>query len=143
MRHRPRARSSTTTGEVITRRFTGRAHEVLAFLLELAPPARVVYEAGPTGYGLARRGRAAGIDVQVCAPGMIQRAGSERIKTDKRDAIKLARLHAAGQLVLVYVPTLEQEQRAYRGSGAPTWKYGARSPPATCRVRRSMIIAQV
>jgi transposase len=98
------------TGEVITRRLMGRPHEVLPFLLELAPPVRVVYEAGPTGYGLARRGRAAGIDVQVCAPGMIQRAGSERIKTDKRDAIKLARLYAAGQLVLVYVPTLEQEQ---------------------------------
>jgi transposase len=48
--------------------------------------------------------------MQVCAPGMIVRAGSERIKTDTRDAIKLARLHAAGQLVLVHVPTLEHEQ---------------------------------
>ena len=98
------------TGELITRRVMGRPHEVMGLLEQLAPPVRAVYEAGPTGYGLARRGRAVGIDVQVCAPGMITRAGSERIKTDKRDAIKLARLHAAGQLVLVYVPTLEQEQ---------------------------------
>jgi transposase len=98
------------TGEVFTRRITGRAQEVMAFLLELERPVRAVYEAGPTGYGLARRGCDAGLEVAVCAPGMIARAGSERIKTDKRDAIKLARLHAAGQLVLVHVPTLEHEQ---------------------------------
>ena len=100
----------TETGEVFTRRVMGRPHEVLAWLLELAPPVRAVYEAGPTGYGLARRGRAAGIEVQVCAPGMIVRSATERIKTDKRDALKLARLFAAGQLVLVHVPTLEHEQ---------------------------------
>ena len=57
-----------------------------------------VYEAGPTGYGLARRARAAGIDMQVCAPGMISKTPGDRVKTDKRDALKLARLHAAGQL---------------------------------------------
>ena len=67
-------------------------------------PVRAVYEAGPTGYGLARRARAAGIDMQVCAPGMIPKGAGDRVKTDKRDAIKLARLHAAGQLVFVHVP---------------------------------------
>src|SRR3954470_20982848 len=90
------------TGEVVSRRIMGRPHEVLGWLLELVRPIRVVYEAGPTGYGLARRGRAAGIDVQVCVPGMIVRASTERVKTDKRDAVKLARLFAAGQLVLVH-----------------------------------------
>jgi transposase len=98
------------TGEVATRRVMGRPHEVIDWLLALQAPVRAVYEAGPTGYGLARRGRAAGIDVQVCAPGMITRSATERIKTDKRDALKLARLFAAGQLVLVHVPTLEHEQ---------------------------------
>jgi len=98
------------TGEVITRRMLGRPHEVMGVLLELERPVRAVYEAGPTGYGLARRARAAGIDMQVCAPGMIARSPTERIKTDKRDAMKLARLHAAGQLVCVHVPSVEHEQ---------------------------------
>jgi transposase len=98
------------TGEVVSRRIMGRPHEVLGWLVELERPIRAVYEAGPTGYGLARGGRAAGIDVQVCAPGMIVRAATERVKTDKRDAIKLARLFAAGQLVLVHVPRVEHEQ---------------------------------
>jgi len=100
----------TQTGEVFTRRMVGRPHEVLDWLRALEAPVRAVYEAGPTGYGLARRARAAGIDMQVCAPGMITRAATERVKTDKRDAVKLARLHAAGQLVLVHVPKLEHEQ---------------------------------
>src|SRR4051812_35154305 len=98
------------TGEVITRRVLGRPHEVMGVFLELERPVHAVYEAGPTGYGLARRARAAGIDMQVCAPGMIARSPSERIKTDKRDAMKLARLHAAGQLVCVHVPSVEHEQ---------------------------------
>lgn len=100
----------TETGEVFTRRIVGRPHEVMGWLGELPGPVRAVYEAGPTGYGLARRGQAAGIDVRVCAPGMIARSATERVKTDKRDAIKLARLHAAGQLVMVHVPRLEHEQ---------------------------------
>lgn len=100
----------TSTGEVRSRSMPGRPHEVLPWLLELPGPVRAVYEAGPTGYGLARRARAAGIDMQVCAPGMIARAPTDRVKTDKRDALKLARLHAAGQLVLVHVPALEHEQ---------------------------------
>jgi hypothetical protein len=88
----------------------GRPHEVLAWLLELPGPVRAVYEVGPTGYGLARRARAAGIDMQVCAAGMIAKGPGDRVKTDKRHALKLARLHAAGQLVLVHVPALEHEQ---------------------------------
>ena len=100
----------TATGEVRSRMLAGRPHEVLPWLLELPRPVRAVYEAGPTGYGLARRGRAAGIDVQVCAPGMVAKGPGDRVKTDKRDALKLARLHAAGQLVLVHVPALEHER---------------------------------
>src|SRR3954454_15784861 len=100
----------SATGEVRSRGIAGRPHEVMPWLLELPGPVHAVYEAGPTGYGLARRARAAGIDMQVCAPGMIARSPTERIKTDKRDAMKLARLHAAGQLVCVHVPSVEHEQ---------------------------------
>lgn len=61
---------------------------------------------------MARRSRP-GLRIDVCAPGMIPTAGSgssSRVKTDARDALKLARLHAAGQLTLVTVPSVEQEQ---------------------------------
>jgi transposase len=98
------------TGEVLTRRVVGRPHELLPVLREIPRPARMVYEAGPTGYGLARRGRAEGLEVGVCAPGKTDRPASDRVKTDKRDAIRLARLLAAGELVLVTVPSVEREQ---------------------------------
>lgn len=98
------------TGEVTTRRVVGRPHELLPLLLEIPRPARMVYEAGPTGYGLARRGRAAGIELGVCAPGKTERPPADRVKTDKRDAIRLARLLAAGELTLVTIPSVEREQ---------------------------------
>jgi transposase len=98
------------TGEVITRRVVGRPIEVLDVLRELQRPVRAVYEAGPTGYGLVRRARAEGIEMAVCSPGNIERRPGDRIKTDKRDAIRLARLFAAGDLRLVWIPTEAQEQ---------------------------------
>jgi transposase len=70
---------------------------------------RAVYEAGPTGFGLARAARAAGIEMTVCSPGAIPRQPGDRIKTDTRDALKLARLHAAGQLRAVLVPEPQLE----------------------------------
>jgi hypothetical protein len=57
------------TGELSTRRVVGRPHERLPWLRGVKRPARMVYEAGPTGYGLARRARADGIELVVCAPG--------------------------------------------------------------------------
>jgi transposase len=65
---------------------------------------------GPTGYGLAREARARGFSLDVCAPGHIRRHPTDRIKTDKRDALKLARLLAAGELRIVRVPEPEEEQ---------------------------------
>ena len=56
------------------------------------------YEAGPCGFGIARRLRQLGIDCVVVAPSMIPRRPGERIKTDRRDARKLARLLRAGEL---------------------------------------------
>jgi transposase len=98
------------TGELTTKRVVGRPHELLPWLRGVARPARMVYEAGPTGYGLARRARAEGIEMSVCAPGRTERRPGDRIKTDKRDAVRLARLLAAGELAIVTVPSVEREQ---------------------------------
>src|ERR1039458_9184139 len=98
------------TGELTTKRVVGRPHELLAWLRGVTRPARDVYEAGPTGYGLARRARAEGIEVAVCAPTRTDRGPTDRVKTDKRDAIRLARRLAAGELTMVTVPSVEHEQ---------------------------------
>ena len=64
----------------------------------LAGPVRATYEAGPAGFALARRLEAAGVDCLVCAPGLIPRGPSDRVKTDQRDAERLVRLLVAGEL---------------------------------------------
>jgi len=69
----------------------------------------VVYEAGPCGYGLHRRLIAKGFDCMVCAPSLIPRKPGERVKTDRRDAMKLVRSLRAGDLSAVYVPSVEDE----------------------------------
>lgn len=97
------------TGEIESRRLSGRPHELLGWLEQLERPFRAVYEAGPTGYGLARHAAERGIDVLVCAPGHIARRPGDRVKTDKRDAIRLARMLAAGELTLVRVPPERHE----------------------------------
>src|SRR5206468_10516158 len=70
---------------------------------------RACYEAGPPGYELARLLRALGVACEVIAPSLIPTAPGDRVKTDKRDARRLARLHRAGELVAIAVPTPEQE----------------------------------
>lgn len=70
---------------------------------------RVVYEAGPCGYGLHRQLVAQGVDCMVCAPSLIPRKPGERVKTDRRDAIKLVRSLRAGDLSAVHVPSVEDE----------------------------------
>jgi transposase len=67
------------------------------------------YEAGPCGYGLYRQIMACGHECQVVAPSLIPRKPGDRIKTDKRDAIKLSRHLRAGDLTSVWVPDAEQE----------------------------------
>jgi transposase len=86
------------TGELTRVRFGPGAEPVVAWLRELPGPARAAYEAGPTGFGLARAAEAAGISVQVVAPGKTPRAAADRVKTDRKDAELLARLLLAGQL---------------------------------------------
>ena len=98
------------TGELRRTRLRVPPGEVVSFLARLPGPVRAVYEAGPTGFGLARSARALGIDVQVVAPGKIPKAPADRVKTDKRDAERLVRLLAAGELHFAYVPTVADEQ---------------------------------
>jgi transposase len=91
------------SGEVFRAGLGGGVEETIGWLRSLPGPVRAVYEAGPTGFGLA------GMEVMVCAPGAIPRQPGDRVKTDARDALKLARLHAAGQLRAVVVPAPELE----------------------------------
>ena len=70
---------------------------------------RVCYEAGPTGFGLARRCQQLKVDCEVVAPSLIPNRSGDRIKTDRRDAIKLARSHRSGDLTAVYVPQASDE----------------------------------
>ena len=69
----------------------------------------ICYEAGPTGFVLCRRLRALGFDCEVVAPSLIPTRASDRVKTDRRDARKLAGLFRAGELVFVHVPDAADE----------------------------------
>ena len=70
---------------------------------------RACYEAGPTGYELCRLLRALGVACEVIAPSLIPTAPGDRVKTDKRDCRRLARLYRAGELVAIRVPTVAEE----------------------------------
>ena len=98
------------SGELRVQRLGGPPAEVVAFLAGLGPGVRAVYEAGPTGFGLARAARARGIDLEVVAPGSIPKGPGDRVKTVRRDAVRLARLLAAGELRFAYVPSVADEQ---------------------------------
>jgi transposase len=65
---------------------------------------RVCYEAGPCGYGLQRQIAALGHDCTVVAPSLVPVRAGNRVKTNRRDAVTLARLHRAGELTAVWVP---------------------------------------
>ena len=70
---------------------------------------RFCYEAGPCGYGIQRHLTAARHGCVVVAPSLIPRKAGDRIKTDRRDAINLAKLHRAGELTPVWVPDQAHE----------------------------------
>jgi transposase len=73
------------------------------------PRVRCCYEAGPTGFGLYRYLRGHGIECAVVAPGLVPQRPGDRVKTDPRDARKLARLFAGGLLEPIHVPSPEFE----------------------------------
>ena len=100
------------TGEVVERTLSPQPEVVVGFVDDLAlehGPVLVTYEAGPTGYGLARALLAAGHHCQVAAPSKLLRASGDRVKTDARDALLLARLARNDDIVAVSIPTQAQE----------------------------------
>lgn len=92
------------TGELQRIRFGGGIDDPVAWLGQLPGPVHACYEAGPTGFGLYRAAVAAGVRMDVIAPGKTPRGRSDRVKTDRKDAELLARLLIAGQLTAVKVP---------------------------------------
>jgi transposase len=97
------------SGELRATRLPGTTSEVVAFCAALPGPVRVAYEAGPTGFGLARALGEAGVGCVVAAPGKLERAAQDRVKTDRRDAERLVRLLMVGGLHAVRVPSSEEE----------------------------------
>ncbi|MBJ7478574.1 MULTISPECIES: IS110 family transposase [Rhodococcus] len=97
------------TGEVWKQRLCPDSGEILAWLRSLPGPVKAVYEAGPTGFGLYRALNQAGVECVVVAPSKLQRPAGDRVKTDARDALHLARLLRLDEIVEVTVPSVEQE----------------------------------
>ena len=82
----------------------GPIERTIKRLVERYDRLHVCFEAGPTGYGLYRQIKALGHDCLVVAPALIPKRAGERIKTNRRDAVTLARLHRAGELIGVWAP---------------------------------------
>ena len=97
------------TGEVFKARLTPSHAEVLEWIGKLPGPCAVVYESGPTGFGLARAVIAAGLRCQVAASSKLQRPAGDRVKTDARDALHLARLLRLDEVVPVRIPGPAEE----------------------------------
>jgi transposase len=97
------------TGQLQSFAMNGEAINAAGFCAGLPGPVRAAYEAGPTGYGLARELAKRGVECVVAAPSKIPRASGDRVKTDRRDAEHLVRLLLAGKLPAVRVPGDEEE----------------------------------
>src|SRR5215217_2435302 len=97
------------TGELSVRRLSGVTGKVVAFCAGLPGRVQVAYEAGPTGFALARKLTAAGVGCVIAAPGKIERPAQDRVKTDRRDAERLVRLLMVDGLHAVRVPAVEEE----------------------------------
>ncbi len=95
--------------ELLEERTLPYDEEAVERMLRRWPGVRCCYEAGPTGFGLYRRLVERGIDCRVVAPGLVPQRPGDRVKTDPRDARKLARLLAGGLLEPIQVPSPELE----------------------------------
>jgi transposase len=98
-----------STGEVRSCAAPVPTAELVEWLRRQGEAVSVAYEAGPTGYGLARACAAARIPCLVAAPSRIAKAPAERVKTDRRDALRLAKLLCLGELTPVRVPSPAEE----------------------------------
>jgi len=97
------------TGELIQSRLTPSYDHIRSWVTGLPGPVAVAYEAGPTGFGLYRHLTAAGLRCEVVAPSKLQKPAGDRVKTDAKDAIHLARLLRLDEITPVSIPTVDQE----------------------------------
>jgi transposase len=97
------------TGELKQAKLTPSHEQIRSWIGDLPGPVAVVYEAGPTGFGLSRVLNEAGVRCVVAAPSKLQRPAGERVKTDAKDAVHLARLLRLDEVTPVAVPTAGQE----------------------------------
>jgi transposase len=102
-----RADPPVFVGEIGTRQ--ADIDKLIRRLQGKAPALRFAYEAGPSGYGLYRYLTQKGLTCDVVAPSLIPRRPGDKVKTDRRDAVELARLLRSGDLTAVYVPSVEDE----------------------------------
>ena len=101
----------TETGEIVAAKLPPGNAAVIDWIVQQQHlgPLAAAYEAGPTGFGLARALEAAGIRCVVAAPSKIIRPAGDRVKTDARDALLLARLLRMDELTAVRVPSVVEE----------------------------------
>lgn len=97
------------TGELMQAKLTASHEHIRSWIEALPGPVAVAYEAGPTGFGLSRALNEGGIRCVVAAPSKLQRPAGDRVKTDAKDAVHLARLLRLDEVTAVVVPSLEQE----------------------------------
>jgi transposase len=97
------------SGQAFSQRLVPANEAVLGWVGQLPGPVAVMYEAGPTGFGLARALAGAGIRCEVIAPSKLERPPGDRIKTDRRDARRMARLLHIGEITGIRVPTEVEE----------------------------------
>lgn len=99
----------SVTGEVFQSRLTPAYEDIRSWIARLPGPVAVAYEAGPTGFGLYRALAGAGVRCEVVAPSKLQKPSGDRVKTDARDALHLARLLRMGEITSVSIPSVDQE----------------------------------
>lgn len=97
------------TGEIDQATMPADDNTVISWIRTHGEDTAVTYEAGPTGYGLARNLTDQGITCTVAAPSKLLRAPGDRVKTDQRDALGLARMLSLGEITEVRIPPIEQE----------------------------------
>jgi transposase len=97
------------TGELFQTKLPPNFDRIRSWVQDLPGPAAAVYEGGPTGFGLYRALTSSGIRCEVAAPSKLQRPSGDRVKTDARDAVHLARLLRLDEITPVAVPTVAQE----------------------------------
>jgi transposase len=97
------------TGELFQAKLTPSYDHIRSWIVDLPGPVAVAYEAGPTGFGLYRDLSAAGIRCAVVAPSKLQKPAGDRVKTDAKDALHLARLLRLDEITAVAIPTVDQE----------------------------------